>query len=564
MEEIAGGKHDQVVEEEQVEPTLWSWGAGSDGQLATGTLEDQSLPHPLSFPSVHPIFRMACGGAHAIALTRNGRVFTWGRGTRGQLGHGDLENRLQPELVEFFEGCTVNDISAGWNHSAFATGSGHLFMCGDGSFGQLGNGNNSSHCLPQEVLFFQSMHVEQVACGMRHSLVLVRGSSGYSVYGYGSGRHGQIGRQLRERRKFVSTPEIIHGFEGSTVDFLYANGDHSAALSDGQVYMLGRMLSSYVQKSEQLPDSVMTAPSITNAEDLAMPSLQRIACPIGEKVVGLAAGSEHSVLLTGTFKPRPLSSCQINNCGNDERMFYIKLVSKERAKEEENRSPQNIVSLKSLNNTLLWEWVDGLGGERRYFEENHYEKKAITLKMAYLLQTQGMKGKALEEPNQRMKNNHLFGPHEIFQENDQDFFLGDLSIYFLNLHLRQPLLHIQGWAFADSVLYRLAPLWIGARGLEFTWEYIFQGLEANANLVLNLSLAALVSLMWLRKNKPKSLIPIIYACVIVLVSMPSIVSYVRKALGWQPLKVVGFELISSLFMAFISWQLFESCQRPST
>lgn len=40
-----------------------------------------------------------------------------------------------------------------------------------------------------------------------------------------------------------------------------------------------------------------------------------------------------------------------------------------------------------------------------------------------------------------------------------------------------------GWAFADSVLHRLAPLWVGARGLEFTWEYILQGLEANANLV---------------------------------------------------------------------------------
>ncbi|PKA60957.1 alcohol dehydrogenase [Apostasia shenzhenica] len=121
-----------------------------------------------------------------------------------------------------------------------------------------------------------------------------------------------------------------------------------------------------------------------------------------------------------------------------------------------------------------------------------------------------------------------------------------------------------GWAFADSVLYRLAPLWIGARGLEFTWDYIFQGLEANANLVLNLSLAALVSLMWLRKNKPKTLIPIIYACVVALATMPSIISYLRKALGWQPPKVVGFELISSLMMAFISWQLFYACQKPST
>ncbi|KAH9620989.1 hypothetical protein KSS87_001586 [Heliosperma pusillum] len=40
-----------------------------------------------------------------------------------------------------------------------------------------------------------------------------------------------------------------------------------------------------------------------------------------------------------------------------------------------------------------------------------------------------------------------------------------------------------GWAFADSVLHRLAPLWVGARGLEFTWEFVLQGLEANAHLV---------------------------------------------------------------------------------
>lgn len=46
-----------------------------------------------------------------------------------------------------------------------------------------------------------------------------------------------------------------------------------------------------------------------------------------------------------------------------------------------------------------------------------------------------------------------------------------------------PLFALAGWAFADSVLHRLAPLWVGARGLEFTWDYILQGLEANANLV---------------------------------------------------------------------------------
>ena len=83
------------------------------------------------------------------------------------------------------------------------------------------------------------------------------------------------------------------------------------------------------------------------------------------------------------------------------------------------------------------------------------------------------------------------------------------------------------WAFVDSVLHKLEPLWVGARGLEFTWDYILQGLEANVNLVLSISLAALGFLMWLHKNKPKTLIPIIYACDEIVATMPSITSYLR-------------------------------------
>ncbi|KAL5705012.1 hypothetical protein ACHQM5_023364 [Ranunculus cassubicifolius] len=121
-----------------------------------------------------------------------------------------------------------------------------------------------------------------------------------------------------------------------------------------------------------------------------------------------------------------------------------------------------------------------------------------------------------------------------------------------------------GWAFADSVLHRLAPLWVGARGLEFTWEYALQGLEANANLVFTVSLASLGSLMWLRKNKPKALIPFIYACAGILATMPSITSYLRRILDWDFPKVVGFELLASVVMAILSAQLFLACQRRSS
>lgn len=53
---------------------------------------------------------------------------------------------------------------------------GAVFTCGDGSFGQLGHGDYKSQCSPVEVSYFGSKHVEQVACGMRHSLVLLRGN----------------------------------------------------------------------------------------------------------------------------------------------------------------------------------------------------------------------------------------------------------------------------------------------------------------------------------------------------------------------------------------------------
>ncbi|CAM8923626.1 unnamed protein product [Rhodiola kirilowii] len=120
-----------------------------------------------------------------------------------------------------------------------------------------------------------------------------------------------------------------------------------------------------------------------------------------------------------------------------------------------------------------------------------------------------------------------------------------------------------GWAFADSVLHRLLPLWVGARGLEFTWDYVLQGLEANANLVFSLSLAAMGSLIWLRKNKPRALIPIIYACAGIVATMPTITSYLTRGLGWHFPKVVTFELSTSFVIAFISWQLLAACQRPS-
>ncbi|XP_020257110.1 ultraviolet-B receptor UVR8 isoform X2 [Asparagus officinalis] len=326
----------------------WSWGAGTDGQLGTGTLEDQLLPQPLHQFSDLRISRVACGGAHSIALTVDGKVLTWGRGTKGQLGHGEVVNCLKPKHVESLDRFVITNVSAGWNHSGFVTVSGHLFMCGDGSFGQLGTGDHQSHSSPTEVSYFVSEHVEQIACGMRHSLVLVRGPQESIIYGFGSAKHGQIGASESGSHKVRSfnLPTLIYGFENLKIAYIYANGDQSAALSadgqlytwgrgfggsssnhspcilpsslrfsqvalgwnhalliaDGEAYMLGGkhhglLSSSQPLKIEQQPSTSSAQYTLDNLSSQS-PPLERIHCIGEEKVVYIAAGAEHSALVT--------------------------------------------------------------------------------------------------------------------------------------------------------------------------------------------------------------------------------------------------------------------------
>ncbi|KAJ6339452.1 hypothetical protein OIU77_007422 [Salix suchowensis] len=102
-------------EEESKQQQIWSWGAGTEGQLGTGKLEDEYLPQLLHLPflsSAGSISTLACGGAHAIALTSVGKVFTWGRGTTRSVGPWRDAQQLTPKAGQFFaELCNYSCLS---------------------------------------------------------------------------------------------------------------------------------------------------------------------------------------------------------------------------------------------------------------------------------------------------------------------------------------------------------------------------------------------------------------------------------------------------------------------
>ncbi|CAN6440875.1 unnamed protein product [Victoria cruziana] len=313
----------------------WSWGAGSEGQLATGRLDDETVPQFLpSLSSALPISQIACGGAHAIALTGNGTVMTWGRGKSGQLGHGNSENQLEPKVVEVLKDKVIHSVAAGWNHSGFVSDIGCLYTCGDGSYGQLGHGDYKTQSLPLKVLYFNSKHVAQVMFGMRHSLVLLEGSPGELVYSFGSARHGQLGVSVEKGCRSFNLPQVVNGFGEDHITVVCANGDQSAAMSgQGHLYTWGRgfggasnfsvphLLPSHLAFS-QVALGWNHALLLTYAGEILMlagarhgklsgsefmnlesvgndPHVHDITALYGLRATTIAAGAEHSVLVSG-------------------------------------------------------------------------------------------------------------------------------------------------------------------------------------------------------------------------------------------------------------------------
>jgi len=112
-----------------------------------------------------------------------------------------------------------------------------------------------------------------------------------------------------------------------------------------------------------------------------------------------------------------------------------------------------------------------------------------------------------------------------------------------------------GWAAGESIVMRLAPLWIGARGNEFDWNYIFMAVESNISLILCIAFVALVWL-WSRKNlntKTNKVLPIIVGSYCVL---PLLISFMKLSLGFTTWIIIAIQLIFAVVFSLISYSFY--------
>lgn len=115
---------------------VWSWGDGDFGKLGRGGSDGSALPHNVDTLNGQCITQVECGAQFSLALAKNGRVWTWGKGDYFRLGHGCDTHVRWPQLVEELADKVVIQVAVGALHCIAVTDRGEVYAWGDNDHGQ--------------------------------------------------------------------------------------------------------------------------------------------------------------------------------------------------------------------------------------------------------------------------------------------------------------------------------------------------------------------------------------------------------------------------------------------
>ena len=254
---------------------LFSWGSSQGGQLG---LQEKILmsnpnyqssffiptPSTISFPSNLSktkknviITKISCGEAHSLALSKNGKVYSWGFGSNGQLGLGFCEDSFEPgtgltksriftpQLIKELEDEKIIDIKCGKTFSMFINDKNELFACGVNDLNQLGINepfsknhlhSNDAICYdfvyPIKVDCFLNMKVLKISCGEGHCLAVIKDliSNIRTIWSWGNNNFGQLGQDSIVKKSTPNPINYLSEFNSKNFEEISCGGFHSLCL----------------------------------------------------------------------------------------------------------------------------------------------------------------------------------------------------------------------------------------------------------------------------------------------------------------------------------------------
>ncbi|KAF8725607.1 hypothetical protein HU200_020147 [Digitaria exilis] len=144
---------------------LFTWGDGDKHRLGHGDKEARLKPTCVATLIDHDFYRVACGHSLTVALTTSGQVLTMGNAVYGQLGNPHSDGRIPCLVEDKIAGEHVLQIACGSYHVAVLTSRSEVFTWGKGGNGRLGHGDVEDRKVPTLVEALKDRSVRYIACG---------------------------------------------------------------------------------------------------------------------------------------------------------------------------------------------------------------------------------------------------------------------------------------------------------------------------------------------------------------------------------------------------------------
>ncbi|XP_068689491.1 regulator of chromosome condensation-like [Montipora capricornis] len=303
-----------AVSEDKETGRVLTLGQGDVGQLGLGEdILERKKPALVKGLDGMNIVQVECGGMHTVALTDDGKVYTWGCNDEGGLGRVTSSSdgdEFSAGLVKDMENVKVVMVCAGDSHTMALSDSGIVYGWGtyrDGS-GQVGLQADGAKHEPIVILALQNDPVVKIASGNDHTAALTKNGN---IFTWGCAEQGQLGRimgcftsrggrrglqyilnpkQVRDRRKGLKFKDI---FCGSYSTF--------AVAQDGSVFAWG--LNNYGQLGTGDVETLYAPVKVDSLTSLC------------DKCVRIASGQHHTIVLDEAGKVYTMGRAEYGRLG---------------------------------------------------------------------------------------------------------------------------------------------------------------------------------------------------------------------------------------------------------
>jgi hypothetical protein len=224
--------------------SVYSAGGNASGKTGLGSASGNTATFAMAL--AHPTKDISAGYAHALAVSQNGEVWSWGEGDNYRTGQSSTSDytfpmRLNLKNLNLAAGDTVIRCEAGYDNSLLLTKLGKVYYFGNNARYGNGAGTEIGNTTTPTLMSFGTDIIVDIALSSMSGAAL---NSAGEVYTWGHPQHGRLGDGGAAGRTspFVQITKIAFpGNQGNAVKIkqVAMGTNHGLAVSEDGKHLYG-------------------------------------------------------------------------------------------------------------------------------------------------------------------------------------------------------------------------------------------------------------------------------------------------------------------------------------